>query len=150
MGRNSEAAVIGLFTGVVSAPVVAAVSWVLIGPQASGNHVAIALILALAAMASAFVSARLLLARSAIENYGDGVKLGALSAVGFYFGWLLVFALVPALVGAPGGWAAFLGFFLRAAGHVIWTSGGLPVIVGIAIGLSYIALKRRFMPATHA
>jgi hypothetical protein len=150
MGRNTEAAVIGLFTTAVSTPIVAAVSWALIGPQASGNHVGIALILAFAATVAAFVAARLLLARSAIDSYAEGVKLGALSAVGFYFGWLLVFALIPALVGAPDGWAGFLGFFLRAAGHVIWISGGLPVIVGIAIGLSYIALKRRFMPATHS
>lgn len=150
MGRNTEAAVIALFSAVVSTPIVAAVSWALIGPQASGNHLGIAIILALSAMASAFVAARLFLARSPIDSYADGVKLGVLSAFGFYFGWLIVFALVPALVGAPDGWGRFLGFFLRAAGHAIWTSGGLPIVVGIAVGLSYIALKRRFRPAAHS
>ena len=97
-------------------------------------------------MAAAFAAARLLLARSAIETWSDGLKLGLWSAVGFYLGWLFVFALVPALVGASDGLSGFLVFFLRASGHVLWSSGGLPLFVGIAGGLIYVALKRRLLP----
>ena len=147
MCGTAEALVIAGFAGLVAAPVLAAFSWLVIGPQASGNHVSIELVLTLAAMAAAFAAARLLLTWSAIETWSDGLKLGLWSAVGFYLGWLLVFALVPALVGTSDGLSGFLGFFLRASGHVLWTSGGLPLIVGIAGGLMYVALKRRLMPA---
>lgn len=150
MTRTAEAAVIAAFAGLVAAPVLAAFSWLVIGPQASGNHVSIVLVLTLAAMVSTFAAARLLLARSAIETHSDGLKLGLWSAAGFYLGWLFVFVLVPALVGASDGLSGFLGFFLRALGHVLWTSGGLPLNVGIAGGLMYIALKRRLMPAGTA
>ena len=148
MTRNGEAMVIAGFAGLVAAPVLAAFSWLVIGPQASGNHLSIVLVLTLAAMVSTFAAARLLLARSAIETWSDGLKLGLWSAAGFYLGWLFVFALVPALVGASDGLSGFLGFFLRASGHVLWTSGGLPLIVGCAGGLVYVALKRRLMPAS--
>jgi hypothetical protein len=150
MGRNSEATVIAIFAAMIAAPTLVIFSWVVIGPQASGNHVQIALILSVAAMASAFVAARLLLARSRIDTYADGIKLGLWSACGFYLGWLFVFALVPALVGAPDGWMAFLGFFLRAAWYVLWTSGGLPIILGVVGGLLYIAIKRRIMRRVHS
>ena len=149
MGRNAEAAVIAVFAAVVAGPVLAAFNWIVIGPQASGNHIQIALVLSLAAMASAFVAARLILAGSRLESYADGLKLGLWSAGGFYLGWIFVFALIPALVGASDGLGAFLGFFLRATGHVVWTSGGLPVIVGVAGGLLYVAIKRLFMPEVH-
>ena len=147
MGRNAEATLIAVFAALVAAPVLVAFSWLVIGPQTSGNHGQIALILSLAAMASAFIVARFLLARSAIETYADGVKLGVWSAGGFYLGWLFVFALIPALVGASEGWAAFAAFFLRAAGHVIWSSGGVPLLVGVVGGLLYIAIKRLVLPA---
>ncbi|HUE46625.1 MAG TPA: hypothetical protein VMO81_10260 [Aestuariivirgaceae bacterium] len=147
MTRTAEAMLIAGFAALVAAPVLAAFGWLVIGPQASGNHVSIVLVLTLAAMVSTFVAARLLLARSVVETWSDGLKLGLWSAVGFYLGWLFVFALVPALVGAPDGLSGFVGFFLRASGHVLWISGGLPLIVGIAGGLMYIALKRRLMPA---
>jgi hypothetical protein len=150
MTRTAEALVIAGFAALVAGPVLAAFSWLVIGPQASGNHLSIVLVLTLAAMGASFAAARLLLARSPIETWSDGVKLGLWSAVGFYLGWLFVFALVPALVGASGGLGGFLGFFLRASGHVLRTSGGLPLIVGIAGGLLYIALKRRLMPAGTA
>ena len=146
MTRTAEAMVIAAFAALVAAPVLAAFSWLVIGPQASGNHVSIALVLTLAATVSTFAAARLLLARSAIETWSDGLRLGLWSAAGFYVGWLFVFALVPALIGASDGLSGFLGLFLRASGHVLWTSGGLPLIVGIAGGLMYIALKRRLMP----
>ncbi|HSM20403.1 MAG TPA: hypothetical protein VK844_08555 [Hyphomicrobiales bacterium] len=149
MGRNSEAAVIAVFAAVVAGPVLALFSWFAIGPQASGNHVQIPLVLSFAAMASAFVAARLMLARAGIDNYADGLKLGLWSAGGFYLSWIFVFALIPALVGTADGLGAFLGFFLRATGHVVLTSGGLPVIVGAAVGLLYIAIKRRLMPEIH-
>ena len=147
MGRNTEALVIALFAGVVAAPILFVFSWIVIGPQPSGNHLNVAVLLSLAGMASAFVAARLLLARAPIVSYADGVRLGLWSAMGFYLGWLLVFAVIPALVGAAGGWAGLLGFFLRAAGHVIWASGGLPIVIGIIGGLLYVALKRRVLPA---
>jgi len=147
MSRNVEATVIAVLAALVAAPVLIAFSWFAIGHQRSGNHVQIPMILSLAAMASAFLAARVLLARSTIETYADGVKLGVWSAVGFYLGWLFVFALIPALVGAAEGWMAFSGFFLRAAGHVIWTSGGVPIVLGVVGGLLYIALKRQLMPA---
>jgi len=150
MTRNAEAVVIAGFAALVAAPVLAAFSWLVIGPQASGNHVSIVLVLTLAAMAAAFAAARLLLARSAIATWSDGLKLGLSSAAGFYLGWLFVFALVPALLGAPDGLSEFVGFVLRASGHVLWTSGGLPLIVGIAGGLMYVTLKRRLMPAGTA
>ena len=146
MTRNAEAMVIAGLAALIASPVLAAFSWLAIGPQASGNHVSIVLVLTLAAMAAGFAAARLLLARSAIETWSDGLKLGLWSAVGFYLGWLFVFALVPALVGAPDGLSGFLGFVLRASGHVLWTSGGLPLIVAISGGLMYIALMRRLMP----
>ena len=146
MTRNAEAMVIAGFAALVSAPVLAAFSWLVIGSQASGMHLSIVLVLALAAMVSTFVAARILLARSAIETWSEGLKLGLWSAAGFYLGWLFVFALVPALVGASDGLSGFLGFILRASGHVLWTSAGVPLIVGIAGGLLYIALKRRLMP----
>jgi hypothetical protein len=149
MTRNVEAMVIAGFAGLVAGPVLAAFSWLVVGPQASGNHVSIALVLTFAAMAAAFATARLLLARSVITTFSDGLKLGLWSAVGFYLGWLFVFALVPALVGASDGLSGFVSFFLRASGHMLWTSGGLPLIVGIAGGLMYIALKRRLMPASE-
>jgi hypothetical protein len=101
-------------------------------------------------MISAFVAARLMLAGSRLESYADGLKLGLWSAGGFYLGWIFVFALIPALVGAPEGLGIFLGFLLMATGHVVWTSGGLPVIVGMVGGLIYIAIKRRFMPGGRA
>ena len=150
MTRNAEAVVIAGFAALVAAPVLAAFSWLVIGPQASGNHVSIVLVLTLAAMAATFAAARLLLARSAIATWSDGLKLGLSSAAGFYLGWLFVFALVPALLGAPDGLSEFVGFVLRASGHVLWTSGGLPLIVGIAGGLMYVTLKRRLMPAGTA
>jgi len=150
MGRNTEAAVIAVFAAVVAGPVLAAFSWLVIGPQASGNHIQIALVLSLAAMISAFVAARLMLTGSRLESYADGLKLGLWSAGGFYLGWIFVFALIPALVGAPEGLGIFLGFLLMATGHVVWTSGGLPVIVGMVGGLIYIAIKRRFMPGGRA
>ena len=150
MGRNTEAAVIALLAAAVAGPVLALFSWLVIGPQASGNHVQIPLVLSLAAMASAFVAARLMLAWAGIESYADGLKLGLWSAGGFYLGWIFVFALIPALVGAPDGLGAFLGFFLRATGHVVWTSGGLPVIVGVAGGLVYVAIKQRLIPGGRA
>lgn len=149
MRRTREAAVIALFAALVATPALVAFSWLAIGPQSSGNHLNVALILSLAAVMSAFVSARLLLARAAIETYADGMKLGLLSSGIFYLGWLFVFALVPALIGAPEGVRGFLGFFLSASGHVVWTSGGLPVIGGVAAGLMYIVIKRRLMPAAH-
>jgi hypothetical protein len=150
MTRNGEAMVIAGFAALVAGPVLAAFSWLVIGPQASGNHVSIAIVLTLAAMVSTFAAARLLLARFSIETWSDGLKLGLWSAVGFYLGWLFVFALVPALVGASDGLSGFVGFFLRASGHVLWTSGGLPLVVGVAGGLMYVALKRRLMPAGTA
>jgi hypothetical protein len=149
MGRTTEAAVIALFAAVVAGPVLALFSWIAIGPQASGNHVQIPLALSLAAMVSAFIAARLMLAGAGIESYADGLKLGLWSAGGFYIGWIFVFALIPALVGAPEGPGAFLVFFLRAAGHVLWTSGGLPIIVGVMGGLMYVAIRRRLMPGVH-
>lgn len=150
MTRNAEAMAIAGFAGLVAGPVLAAFSWLVVGPQASGNHLSIALVLTLAAMAATFSAARLLLARSAIETYADGLKLGLWSAAGFYLGWLFVFALIPALVGASDGPIGFLGFFVRASAHVLWTSGGLPLVVGITGGLMYVALKRRLMPAGTA
>lgn len=83
MTRTAEAMVIAGFAALVAAPVLAAFSWLVIGPQQSGNHVSIALVLTLAAMAAAFAAARLLLARSAIETWSDGLKLGLWSGVGF-------------------------------------------------------------------
>jgi len=144
MHRNTEAAVVAMFAGVIAAPALLVFSWLALGPQASDNHLGIALVLSVAAMASAFVTARLLLVRSRLDTFADGVKLGAWAAVGFYLVWIAIFAGVPALVGTPDGtWSAFVDFFLKAAWHVIWTSVGLPMIIGIAGGVAYSALKRR-------
>jgi hypothetical protein len=150
MTRNGEALAIAGFAALVAGPALAAFSWLVIGPQASGNHLSLVVLLTLAAMAAAFAAARLLLARSAIVTRSDGLKLGLWAAVGFYLGWLFVFALIPALVGASDGLSGFLGFLFRATGHVLWTSGGLPLVVGAAGGLVYVALKRRLMPAGTA
>lgn len=144
MGRNAEAAVIAIFAAVVAVPSLAIFSWLAIGPQPSGNHVHIAVFLSMAGALSAFVSARLLLARSGLHAWRDGVKLGLLSALVYYVFWILFFAGVPALVGAPrDSWIAAITFLLRAGWHVIGTSWGVPVIVGVAVGFAYVSVKQR-------
>ena len=73
MNRNTEAAVVAMFAGIIAVPALLVFSWLVIGPQVSGNHLGIALVMSMAAMASAFVTARLLLVRSRLDTFADGV-----------------------------------------------------------------------------
>lgn len=151
MGRNAEAAVIAIFAAVIAVPSLAIFSWLAVGPQPSGNHVHLAVLLSIAGAVAAFVSARLLLARSALYTWRDGLKLGVSSALVFYVFWILLFAGIPALIGAPrDSWIAAISFLLRASWHVMATSRGLPIIIGVAGGLAYVHLKQRMIRRSAA
>jgi hypothetical protein len=144
MSRTTEALVVAVYAGIVTVPALIAFIYLVIGIQASGNHVGILILLSLGSMISTFVVAWLHLGKSGLTTYRAGAIVGIFAGLAFYIFWIGIFGVIPSLVAAMDyrlseAWQYFAATFWI----VIAESRGIPILVGLLGGLGYIALKQR-------
>ena len=143
MPRALESLLIALFALVFQAPFLAAMFWAVYGADLNYTQWQLAVLLAVAGAVSAFVAAWFMLGRVGLRRYAEGARLGLWSALGFYLMWILLFGVVPAVVGLEQG---RLGDSVLYFAEIVWivllASRGLPLIVGPLGGLAYVGIKR--------